>query len=175
MSESVEQILIAGEMMASLHKTVARFEKRNYNLSASSSNPLLLIFSVNYSWEEEKQDKWNDWDFFMTVTNEDGDVLHSEHKHFGESEPGFIFEDEDSHKEYLEEEAYLKHYKNTGPQKKGKGVMARSLSTPSDPGIYTYRCQLITQFWERTIGEDAGLEKNKTEFTDECLVNVTVR
>jgi hypothetical protein len=175
MSNSTEQISIDGEMIASPQKTEAKFEKHKINLSTSSSEHLLVIFSAKYSWEEEEDNKWNDWDFFMTLTDDEGKILHSEHKHFGEDEPGFIDEDEDSHIKYLKEEAYLKYYKNDDRLKKGEGVMARSLRTPSEPGAYKYKCRIIAQFWERALGEERGLEKNKTEDIDECEVKVTVR
>ncbi len=175
MSNSTEQISIDGEMISSPQKTEARFGKHKIKLSAYASNPLLLIFTASYRWEEEEDDKWNDWDFFMTITDEKGNILHSEHKHFGEDEPGFIGEDEDSHIEYIKEETFLKHYKNDDTLKKGDGVMARSLKTPSEPGTYTYICKLTSQFWERGLGEDRGLEKNKTEDSDECVVKITVK
>jgi hypothetical protein len=175
MSEPVEQISIAGEMTASPQKTEASFEKHKIDLSTSASSPMLLIFSVNYSWEEQRDDKMNDWDFVISISDDDGNILHSEHKHLGEDEPGLISEDEEMYKDYLKEEAYLKYYKNDDSLKKGEGVMARSLRTPSKPGAYTYRCQLIAQFWARALGEDKELEKNKTEAADECAINVTVK
>lgn len=172
MSESVEQISIVGVIVASHNKILARFDTHKINLSASASSPLLLIFSVNYSWEEQRDDKWDDWDLFMIITDEEGDILHSEQKHFGE--------DKDSYKNYPKEGDNLRYYKTKNYKKedrlkKGEGVMAWSLNTPSHPRIYTYKCKHIAQFWEREIGEDAGLEKNKTKESDECLVSVSVK
>ncbi|MFQ5800253.1 MAG: hypothetical protein ACE5HH_00855 [Candidatus Hydrothermarchaeales archaeon] len=166
MAEAPEQIEISGRMIASPRKTEARFEKKDIKLTASPSNPLVLVFSADYRWEEQGDTKLNDWDFYMTITDEKGKDIYSDYKHFGEDEPSFVEKDE---------LAYLEYLKDEDNYQSGDGTMVRSLKTPTTQGTHTYTCQLRAQFWARKLGEEKDLEKNKTESTDECTVTVTVK
>jgi hypothetical protein len=175
MSENIDQVEIVGEIVASPQKTEAVFEEKKINLVARVSRPLFLVFTAKYSFEEQLDVKLNDWEFYMTITDEqDGTVLKSEYLHFGEEEQGYIGKNDDAYKDYLEEEDFLKHYKSDDRLKKGDGTIVRSLKTPSEKGIYTYKCQLISRFWARNLGEEKGLEKNKTESIAEVIVSITV-
>jgi hypothetical protein len=174
MPHTLDQVLITGELIATPHKTEAGFEKDAINLTASHSKPILLVFSANYRWEEQRDDKVNDWEFFMNIVNEKGEALHSEYKHFGDDDEGFTGDDEEAYKAYLKEEALLRYDRGDDPLKKGNGTLVRSIKTPSAKGSYTYLCQLIAVFWARLLGEDKSLVKNKTESIAECLIRVNV-
>jgi hypothetical protein len=174
MSQKASQVEIIGKMIASPLKTKSEFDEKSVELEARANKPVLLVFSANYRWEEQRDDKLNDWDFYLEITDDQGGVIHSEYKHYGEDEPGFVGKDEESYRAYLEEESYLKYYKPDDNLKRGEGTMVRSLKTPDKPGRYMYRCRLVAQFWARKLGEDRGLEKNKTESRALCTVIVKV-
>lgn len=166
MAEAPAQIEIPGKMIASPQKTEARFEKKDIKLTASSSKPSVLVFSTDYRWEEQGDTRLNDWDFYMTITDEKGKIIYSDYKHFGEDEPTFVEKDE---------LAYLEYLKDEDNYQSGDGIMVRSLRTPTTKGTHTYTCHLKAQFWARKLGEEKDLEKNKTESTDECTVTITVK
>ena len=174
MTESVEQIQITGEMRASSEETAAVFHTSDVTVKSSKQCPVLLIFSAVYRWSEEVDGRWKDFDFYMTISNSVGEVVHSDHKHFGDEAPGPVGSDEHAFKEYLEEEAYLQVYKQDAQPKSGEGTMARSIRIPVEPGRHTFTCQLVSQFWSRAVGEERGLEKNKVEAAAQCTVTVTV-
>jgi hypothetical protein len=175
MPQAIEQIIIRGEMRASAKETKASFENEEIKLTATTKKPLLLIFSASYSWEEELDEKLNDWEFFMEITDEGGNVIHSEYKHFGEDEPGFVGKDESAYKDYIKEESYLKHYKSSDSLKKGDGTIVRSIKTSTTKGKFTFTCHISALFWTRKLGEDKFLVKNKTQSTAECRVIVSVK
>jgi hypothetical protein len=175
MPEAFEQLIIRGEMKASPGQTKASFEKEEIKLTATTKKPLLLIFSAAYSWEEEVDEKLNDWEFFMEITDDSGNVVHSEYKHFGEDEPGFVGKDENGYKDYIKEESYLKHYKSSDSLKKGEGTIVRSIKTPTTTGKFTFTCHISALFWARKLGEDKFLVKNNTQSTAECKVIVRVK
>lgn len=160
--------------MASYSKTHASFEKDMVKIQAKAEKPSLIVFSVNYRWDEESEDKINDWDFILNIIDEGGELLHSDYRHFEEEEPGLLTKDEEGYKEYIKEEAYLKHYKCDVHLECGEGLMARSIKTPTKKGTYLYACHITSQFWARRLGEDKGLAKNLTESTAECIVRVDV-
>ncbi|MFV2041030.1 MAG: hypothetical protein ACC644_03465 [Candidatus Hydrothermarchaeales archaeon] len=174
MTDSVEQIQITGEMRASSEETVATFHKTDVSVKSSKESPVLLVFSAVYRWDEEVDGRLKDFDFYMTIHDSEGEVVHSDHKHFGEEEPGFIGADEKAFKEYAEEEAYLQVYKQDATPKSGEGTMARSIRVPVEPGEYIFICKIMSQFWSRAVGEERGREKNKVEAAAECTVTVRV-
>jgi hypothetical protein len=174
MAETLDQLEIHGSMVSSPTKTKAEFEKKELKLTARVRNPLILLFNVEYEWAEEGDNKLNDWDFYFSITDEKGGILHSDYKHFGEEEPGLIAEDEKSFQEYVKEESYLRYYKDSDNLQKGDGSLVKSIKTPSTPGVYSYTCNITVQFWAKKIGEESGLAKNKTESTDQMVVRVTV-
>ena len=175
MPEQIEQIEITGELVSSQGITKAGFKKKSFQVKASAAQPLVLIFSANYTWEGRDDEGLNNWDFYMTITDETGEVIHSEYKHFGEDEPGFTGKDGRSYKEYLKEEGYLRHYKARDEIKKGAGTMARSIKAPAIPGTYTYSFKIAVQCWKRKPGEKRRVEKHKTESSDEAHVSVIVK
>jgi|GEM_PF-5147723 len=175
MSEPVEQIQITAVMKASSEETTATFQENKVSVSSSKDSPVLLVFSAVYNWEEDVDGRWKDFDFYMTILDSRGEIVHSDHKHFGDEEPGLIGSNETAFKEYAEEEAYLKVYQEDPTAKSGDGTMARSIRAPAEPGEYTFTCKLVSQFWSRAAGEDRGLEKNKVEATAECTVTVLVQ
>jgi hypothetical protein len=165
MTEEGQQINVEGKMIASPAKTEATFDEKNIKVSAQASKPKLLIFSVEYKWEEQGDTNLNEWDFSMNLNDGDGNELYSDYKHFGEDEPAFVDEKDLKYKEYLSDDD---NYQS------GTGTMVKSIKTPTTQGNYTYKFQIRAQFWSRK-SEEEPLEKNLTESVNECAVNLSVR
>ncbi|RMF91607.1 MAG: hypothetical protein D6733_00725 [Methanobacteriota archaeon] len=165
MTGAPEQVEITGRLIATPTKTEAVFEQEEVHVDAKASSPVIIVFSATYRWAEEGDTRLNDWDFYMTIEDEKGEVIHSDYKHFGEDEPEFLGDDEKRYMEYLQDEDNFQS---------GDGAMVRSIRTPATPGTYTYLCEIRAQFWARGFREEKGLEKNKTESVARCKVTVTV-
>ncbi len=174
MSGVSNQVEITAEMMSSAAKIETRFKDRALHFTSKPSDPLLLIFTVNYRWEEPDDEKLYEFDFTLLIKDDKGQVIHSEYRHFGDEEPGFVGKEEKDLNQYVKEERYLKYYKTERPLRKGEGTMVRSLKTPDKHGKYNYTFEIVSQFWARRLGEERGLEKNKTESSAKLKVTVDV-